>query len=121
MTITTAPHSQVSTSVRPAGLCVIVIFGAAGDLTKRLLLPALYNLAGSNLLPQEFAIIGVAHTPMSQDDFCSKLSRDIHEFATVADVWSALPTQGFPNYAAGSWGPKDADELLWRDGRQWRC
>ncbi|MEI2580197.1 glucose-6-phosphate dehydrogenase [Scytonema sp. PRP1] len=83
MTIATAPHSQVETSVRPADRCVIVIFGAAGDLTKRLLLPALYNLARSNLLPQEFAIIGVAHTQMSQDDFRSKLSRDIHEFATV--------------------------------------
>ncbi|NMF64293.1 glucose-6-phosphate dehydrogenase [Brasilonema octagenarum] len=84
MTIATAPHSQVETSVRPASPCAIVIFGAAGDLTKRLLLPALYNLARSNLLPQEFAIVGVAHTPMSQDDFRSKLSRDIHEFATVA-------------------------------------
>ncbi|BAY49956.1 glucose-6-phosphate 1-dehydrogenase (plasmid) [Scytonema sp. HK-05] len=84
MTIAPAPHSQVETSVRPADPCVIVIFGAAGDLTKRLLLPALYNLARSNLLPQEFAIVGVAHTQMSQDDFRSKLSRDIHEFATVA-------------------------------------
>ncbi|MBW4625957.1 MAG: glucose-6-phosphate dehydrogenase [Brasilonema octagenarum HA4186-MV1] len=83
MTIATAPHSQVETSVRPASPCAIVIFGAAGDLTKRLLLPALYNLARSNLLPQEFAIVGVAHTLMSQDDFRSKLRRDIHEFATV--------------------------------------
>ncbi|WP_407883869.1 glucose-6-phosphate dehydrogenase, partial [Scytonema sp. NUACC26] len=38
----------------------------------------------------------------------------------ILDVWSALPTRDLPNYAAGSWGPKDADELLWRDGRQWR-
>jgi glucose-6-phosphate 1-dehydrogenase len=38
----------------------------------------------------------------------------------ILDVWSALPTREFPNYAAGSWGPKAADELLWRDGRQWR-
>lgn len=78
------PQSQIKTSVHPAEPCAIVIFGAAGDLTKRLLLPALYNLACSNLLPQEFAIVGVAHTPMSQDDFRSKLNRDIHEFATVA-------------------------------------
>lgn len=84
MTIATAPQPQIQLSVSPAGPCAIVIFGAAGDLTKRLLLPALYNLKRSNLLPQEFAIVGVAHTPMSQDDFRSKLNRDIHEFATVA-------------------------------------
>jgi glucose-6-phosphate 1-dehydrogenase len=38
----------------------------------------------------------------------------------VLDVWTALPPRNFPNYAAGSWGPKDADELMARDGRQWR-
>jgi glucose-6-phosphate 1-dehydrogenase len=38
----------------------------------------------------------------------------------VLDLWKALPVQGFPNYAAGSWGPAEADELLARDGRAWR-
>ncbi|HWZ82252.1 MAG TPA: glucose-6-phosphate dehydrogenase [Terriglobales bacterium] len=38
----------------------------------------------------------------------------------MLDVWTALPPRKFPNYAAGSWGPKDADELLERDERQWR-
>jgi glucose-6-phosphate 1-dehydrogenase len=38
----------------------------------------------------------------------------------VIDVWKALPPRSFPNYEAGSWGPKDADELLARDGRKWR-
>ena len=38
----------------------------------------------------------------------------------VLDVWSALPTRHFPNYAAGSWGPKEADELLARDERGWK-
>ena len=36
------------------------------------------------------------------------------------DVWKALPPRNFPNYPAGSWGPKDSDELLERDGRHWR-
>jgi len=40
--------------------CILVIFGAAGDLTKRKLIPALYNLKKSNLLPEDFAVIGVA-------------------------------------------------------------
>src|ERR1700694_3149015 len=38
----------------------------------------------------------------------------------VLDVWHALPARGFPNYAAGSWGPIEADDLLERDGRSWR-
>jgi glucose-6-phosphate 1-dehydrogenase len=38
----------------------------------------------------------------------------------VLDVWKALPPRNFPNYAAGTWGPKEADELLERDGRHWR-
>jgi glucose-6-phosphate 1-dehydrogenase len=38
----------------------------------------------------------------------------------LLDVWRALPARQFPNYPAGSWGPKEADELLERDGRQWR-
>jgi glucose-6-phosphate 1-dehydrogenase len=38
----------------------------------------------------------------------------------VLDVWKALPPRRFPNYAAGTWGPKESDELLQRDGREWR-
>jgi glucose-6-phosphate 1-dehydrogenase len=38
----------------------------------------------------------------------------------ILDVWHALPPRGFPNYAAGSWGPAEAEELLRRDGRSWR-
>ncbi len=38
----------------------------------------------------------------------------------MLDVWKVLPPREFPNYAAGSWGPKEADELLARDGRAWR-
>ena len=38
----------------------------------------------------------------------------------VLDVWHAIPARGFPNYAAGSWGPQEADDLLHRDGRAWR-
>jgi glucose-6-phosphate 1-dehydrogenase len=38
----------------------------------------------------------------------------------ILDVWKALPPRDFPNYAAGSWGPEAANELLRRDGREWR-
>ncbi|MEO1447422.1 MAG: glucose-6-phosphate dehydrogenase, partial [Cyanobacteria bacterium J06635_11] len=38
----------------------------------------------------------------------------------ILDVWQAMPARDFPNYAAGSWGPKAAEDLLSRDGREWR-
>jgi glucose-6-phosphate 1-dehydrogenase len=38
----------------------------------------------------------------------------------ILDVWHALPARGFPNYPAGSWGPMEAEDLLERDGREWR-
>jgi glucose-6-phosphate 1-dehydrogenase len=38
----------------------------------------------------------------------------------IIDVWHALPPRDFPNYAAGTWGPQEAEELLQRDGRSWR-
>jgi glucose-6-phosphate 1-dehydrogenase len=38
----------------------------------------------------------------------------------ILDVWKVLPPRRFPNYAAGSWGPKEADELMARDERHWR-
>jgi glucose-6-phosphate 1-dehydrogenase len=38
----------------------------------------------------------------------------------VLDIWKALPPRSFPNYAAGSWGPKEADDLMERDGKQWK-
>jgi glucose-6-phosphate 1-dehydrogenase len=66
---------------RAADPCIMVIFGAAGDLTRRKLIPALYNLAKVNLLSREFAIVGVAHNSMSNDEFRAKLSDDIHQYA----------------------------------------
>ncbi len=38
----------------------------------------------------------------------------------VLDVWKALPARNFPNYASGTWGPKESDDLMERDGRHWR-
>ncbi|HTR64710.1 MAG TPA: glucose-6-phosphate dehydrogenase [Terriglobales bacterium] len=77
-------------AARVADPCVMVIFGAAGDLTRRKLFPALYNLASHDLLSREFAIIGVAHNPMSTEDFRTRVSNDMKEFATEevkSDLW----------------------------------
>src|SRR5437762_1628842 len=62
--------------------CILVIFGAAGDLTKRKLIPALYNLKKNNLLPDQFAVVGVARAEMNDEEFRRRLSDDLHEFAT---------------------------------------
>ena len=55
--------------------CVMVIFGAAGDLTRRMLIPALYNLARADLLSKEFAVLGVARTQMTDEDFRKRILR----------------------------------------------
>jgi glucose-6-phosphate 1-dehydrogenase len=58
----------------------MVIFGASGDLTKRKLLPALYNLGKKKLLPKDFALIGFAIDTFSEDDFRSQVRQDLGEF-----------------------------------------
>ena len=75
---------------RVADPCVMVIFGFSGDLTRRKLIPALYNLASQQLLSREFAIVGVARNPMSEDEVRSKVTEDFKQFAsgTVdSDLW----------------------------------
>src|SRR5882672_3413177 len=61
--------------------CVMVIFGASGDLTKRKLIPALINLAQENLLSREFAVIGFAFDSMTTESFRNQLSKDVAQFA----------------------------------------
>jgi glucose-6-phosphate 1-dehydrogenase len=61
---------------------VVVIFGAAGDLTKRKLVPALYNLKHSKLLSDQFAVLGIARAQMSDEEFRSRMRDDMKEFAT---------------------------------------
>ncbi len=70
--------------------CVMVIFGASGDLTKRKLIPALYNLATSNLLPKQFAIIGCARRPLTDDSLRDQLTQDMQTMATTtvdSSIW----------------------------------
>ena len=61
---------------KPADPCALVIFGASGDLTKRLLVPALYNLARTKVLPDSFALIGVSRGEMKPEDW----AKDLHDF-----------------------------------------
>ena len=66
----------------PAPPGVLVILGASGDLTKRLLLPALLNLASDGLLPDAFAVVGMGKTPLDTASFRAQQRQDIRGFAT---------------------------------------
>src|SRR5262245_19958442 len=69
-------------SARSADPCSLVIFGASGDLTHRLLIPALYNLAASGLLAEAFSVIGVARQELSSEAFRNGLEKGLRAFAT---------------------------------------
>jgi glucose-6-phosphate 1-dehydrogenase len=69
-------------TARPADPCCLVIFGASGDLTHRLLVPALYNLGVAGLLPEAFALIGVARSSSSSEAFRADLESSLPKFAT---------------------------------------
>src|SRR3954451_25126011 len=62
--------------------CSFVIFGVTGDLAHRLVLPALYNLAATDLLPDKFCVVGVARKAMSDDALRDSLMKGLREFAT---------------------------------------
>ncbi len=62
--------------------CSFVIFGVTGDLAHRLVVPALYNLAATDLLPEKFCIVGVARKAMSSEELTSSLMKGLREFAT---------------------------------------
>jgi glucose-6-phosphate 1-dehydrogenase len=78
---------------RQAPPCAIVIFGSSGDLTKRLLMPALYNLAKDKLLSEHFALIGVDRAERSIDGFREYLAEGVRSF--VSDTATGAPDEAF--------------------------
>ena len=93
--------------------CVMVIFGASGDLTKRKLIPALYNLATDKLLPPQFAIVGFASAELTSEAFREQLGNDIRSFATGpvdAQAWDWFRRR--IHYVRGSFQDADAYRRL---------
>lgn len=81
------------TSPRTMDPCIMVIFGGAGDLTKRKLVPALCNLAEQGFLPQQFAIIAVSTTELTTATLRERFSEDIKTFAlrpVDSKLWERL-------------------------------
>ncbi len=66
---------------RPGNPCILVIFGASGDLTKRKLLPSLYNLARKKLLPSYFALVGFAFDQMTDETFRERVREELRKYA----------------------------------------
>src|SRR5215471_10608025 len=62
--------------------CLMVIFGASGDLTKRKLIPALCNLAQAKLLPPQFAVVGFSSSGLTTATFRDQLAQDFQTYAT---------------------------------------
>jgi glucose-6-phosphate 1-dehydrogenase len=104
--------SQPDTPAKPAGPCAMVIFGAGGDLTKRLVVPALYNLATSKILPDDFALIGVDIAELSTDQWRQRLTDMMQssvggtgEFQPASinmDAWKSLTAR--MTYLKGDFG-----------------
>jgi len=98
---------------KPGDPCVMVIFGASGDLTRRKLIPALYNLARAQLLSHEFAVVGVARSPMSTEDYRKRVSEDMKQFATGdvdPDLWEWLVRR--MHYLSGNFDDKETYSKL---------
>jgi glucose-6-phosphate 1-dehydrogenase len=74
--------TTATTGQRPCDPNTVVIMGAAGDLTKRKLIPALYNLTTYGLLPAQSAVLGVARRELSDEDFRTQMASELERYAT---------------------------------------
>ena len=96
-----------------AGVTTIVIMGASGDLTRRKLVPALFNLRCKGRLPQEVRILGFSRTPYSDDGFRELMWKGVREFGELAahqDEWEMFAQSLF--YEEGDLGlPEDFTRL----------
>ncbi|HEY2955120.1 MAG TPA: glucose-6-phosphate dehydrogenase [Candidatus Eisenbacteria bacterium] len=107
-----APAARPAAKLAPP--CAMVIFGATGDLTRRKLVPALYNLARGGLLPERFAALGLARRPWSDAAFRDEMSRGVSTFSRLKPVDPAAWEQFAPRleYVEGSFDDPQAYERL---------
>src|SRR4051812_48085064 len=103
----------MSETQKKAESCVMVIFGATGDLTKRKLFPALYNLAKEKFLPENFAIIGVGRQEMETKEFRHKIIDDLKEF--VGGSTDKKLVEWFEERTFYTGGDFDDDKKLFKD------
>ncbi|MDE3046056.1 MAG: glucose-6-phosphate dehydrogenase [Verrucomicrobiota bacterium] len=82
----TNPLAEPGRSTRNVDPCIVVIFGATGDLTGRKLMPALYNLGKEGMLPPNFACVGFARRPKTHAEFRDEVKKDVGQFSRVKPV-----------------------------------
>ncbi|GGL94004.1 glucose-6-phosphate dehydrogenase [Nakamurella endophytica] len=98
---------------RIAGPSGIVIFGVTGDLSRKKLMPAIYDLANRGLLPPGFALVGFARRDWANEDFSKVVHDAVREYARTPfseEVWRHL-AEGF-RFVQGSFGDDDAFDTL---------
>jgi glucose-6-phosphate 1-dehydrogenase len=103
----------VGDASRPAGPCVLVVFGANGDLTRRKLVPALHNLDAAGLLPKSFALVGVARQDMDDEAFRAQFDEALPGFVGAAfkkEIWDRLRPR--THYVRGEFADPAAFERL---------
>lgn len=96
-----------------AGPCALVIFGVTGDLSKRKLMPAIYDLANRGLLPPSFALVGFARREWAEEDFAKEVHDAVREHSRTEfreDVWEQL-SKGF-RFVAGEFTDDAAFDQL---------
>ncbi len=94
----TVSSSKSDCGSQPAPPCTLAIFGARGDLTKRLLMPALYDLAQSKLVPDDFEIVGLDHNDGDDASWRAELTAQMHAFTKER---------------AGEFHPDELDATTW--------
>jgi len=100
--VTNTPDQQSPRFGQAAGPCAMVLFGASGDLTKRKLVPALFNLAKASLLPKNFAILGVAVDQLSEEQFRSQVTSFLPAEDRGTDAWESFEQRLY--YQSGDFG-----------------
>ena len=111
------PHAYALDGLRTAKrphACVLVIFGASGDLTQRKLIPALYNLALEKRLPERFAVVGYARSELTHEAFREKMRDAVKEFSRTGLKDDAMWRQ-FANtlyYVRGSYEESEGYQAL---------
>src|SRR5713226_9667767 len=97
--------------------CAVILFGASGDLAKRKVIPAMYDLASHNSLGPRYAIVGFARTPMSDESFRGALGEAAKSISDVGPIdpnkWNEFASN--LHYQAGEYGnPDDYTKLAER-------
>lgn len=84
------PFEEAGQKSRTSDPCILVIFGATGDLTSRKLLPAIYNLKREGQLPTHFACVGFARREKTHDQFREEMKEGISKFSRVKPIEESL-------------------------------